>query len=147
MRAHLDIDRQAGVFLLEALIAILIFSMGILALVGFQAAAISSVSEAKYRTDASFHANRIIGQMWVDRANLASYGCDPCTTNNGNAKTRQWVKGIQSSAETGLPGVTDAANQPSIAIAGNTVTVTVRWQSPRTAVVHSHVATAYISGP
>ncbi len=139
--------QQSGAFLLEALIAILIFSMGILALVGLQAASISTVSEAKYRTDAAYHANRIIGEMWVDLANLATYACNPCTTSSGNANTQAWVADIQSSAERGLPGVTDLANQPSIAVNGNTVTVTLRWQVPRTNVVHNHVATAYISGP
>lgn len=144
---RVTLHRQSGAFLLEALIAILIFSMGILALVGLQAASISTVSEAKYRTDAAYHANRIIGEMWVDLANLATYACDPCTTSSGNAKTQAWVADIQGSAEKGLPGVTDAANQPSIVVNGNTVTVTLRWQVPRTSVVHNHVATAYISGP
>ena len=45
---------QQGVVLLESLIAILIFSMGILALVGLQAAMISNTSNAKYRADASY---------------------------------------------------------------------------------------------
>ena len=40
--------------LLEALIAILIFSMGILALMGMQATAINTVSESKYRSNAGF---------------------------------------------------------------------------------------------
>ena len=144
---RVTLHRQSGAFLLEALIAILIFSMGILALVGLQAASISTVSEAKYRTDAAYHANRIIGEMWVDLANLASYACDPCTTTNGNAKTQAWVADIQESPERGLPGVTDAANQPAIIVNGNTVSVTLRWQVPRTSVVHNHIATAYISGP
>ncbi|MEE8253990.1 MAG: hypothetical protein V3S58_00090, partial [Nitrosomonadaceae bacterium] len=53
---------QRGAMLLEALIAILIFSMGILALMGMQVTAINTVSESKYRSDAGFLANRIIGQ-------------------------------------------------------------------------------------
>ena len=61
--------KQQGSVLLEGLIAILIFSMGILALVGLQAAAIKNSSDAKYRADASYLANQIIGQMWADRAN------------------------------------------------------------------------------
>lgn len=138
---------QRGVFLLEALIAILIFSMGILALVGLQAASINSVVEAKYRVDASFYANRIISEMWVDRPNLASYACNPCTTSNGNDKTQRWVTVIQGDPSIGLPGVTNAVNQPTITVAGSTVTVTVRWQAPRATVSHNHTAVAYISGP
>jgi type IV pilus assembly protein PilV len=40
--------------LLEALVAILIFSISLLALVGMQAMAVRNVGEAKYRADASF---------------------------------------------------------------------------------------------
>ena len=44
---------QSGVMLLEALIAILIFSLGILSLVALQATAVQLTSDAKYRTDAT----------------------------------------------------------------------------------------------
>ena len=50
-------SRQRGATLLEALIGILIFSVGILALVGMQALAIKHMSDAKYRSDAAFFAN------------------------------------------------------------------------------------------
>ena len=111
--------KQKGSILLEALIAILIFSMGILALMGMQATAINTVSESKYRSDAGFLANQIIGQIWADRANLASYACNPCTTTGtGNAETRTWATEIQNGALL-LPGVTDAANQPTITLGAN----------------------------
>ena len=44
--------------LIEALIGILIFSIGILALIGMQAAAIRNTADARYRSEASFLANR-----------------------------------------------------------------------------------------
>jgi type IV pilus assembly protein PilV len=132
--------RQRGATLLEALIGILIFSIGILALVGMQALAIKHMSDAKYRSDASFFANEIIGQMWVNRANLGTYafagaGAPPAPINS-------WVTSIQNS----LPGVTAAANLPIITVAGTAVTVTVRWQLPGGAEVHRHITMAYING-
>jgi type IV pilus assembly protein PilV len=131
---------QRGATLLEALIGILIFSVGILALVGMQALAIKHMSDAKYRSDASFFANEIIGQMWVNRASLGSYaypgtGAPPAAINS-------WVTSIQNS----LPGVTAAANLPIITVAGTTVTVTVRWQLPGGSDVHRHITMAYING-
>ena len=51
---------QQGVVLIEALIAILIFSMGIMALLGLQAAMIKNTSDNKYRADASFIANNVL---------------------------------------------------------------------------------------
>ena len=64
---------QGGVILIEALIGILIFSIGILALIGMQAAAMKNTTDAKYRSEAAFLANQIIGQMWVDRTLLPQY--------------------------------------------------------------------------
>ena len=132
--------RQRGATLLEALIGILIFSIGILALVGMQALAIKNMSDAKYRSDAAFLANEIIGQMWVNRASLGTYafagaGAPPVAIDS-------WVTSIQNS----LPGVTAAANLPIITVAGTTVTVTVRWQLPGGADVHRHITMAYING-
>lgn len=56
---------QNGFVLLEGLIAILIFSMAILGVVGMQATAITKASESQYRADAAFLANQLIGQMWA----------------------------------------------------------------------------------
>ena len=131
---------QRGATLLEALIGILIFSVGILALVGMQALAIKHMSDAKYRSDASFFANEIIGQMWVNRGSLGTYayagsGAPPAAINS-------WVTSIQNT----LPGVTPVANLPIITVAGTTVTVTVRWQLPSGGDVHRHITMAYING-
>jgi type IV pilus assembly protein PilV len=131
---------QRGATLLEALIGILIFSVGILALVGMQALAIKHMSDAKYRSDAAFFANEIIGQMWVNRAALGSYqypgnGAPPVAIDG-------WVTSIQNT----LPGVTAAANLPIITVVGTTVTVTVRWQLPSGGDVHRHTTMAYING-
>lgn len=68
---------QSGVMLLEALIAILIFSLGILGVVGLQASAISSVHDAKFRTDAGLLANELIGQMWAQHTHLEVGGVTP----------------------------------------------------------------------
>ncbi len=61
---------QTGVALLEALIAVLVFSFGILAVVGLQANAMRITTDAKMRIDASNIANQRVGEMWADSANL-----------------------------------------------------------------------------
>lgn len=66
-------SEQQGVVLLEALIAVLIFSLTVLAIVGMQAAMITNTTTAKSRADANYIAQKRIGQMWADPANLASY--------------------------------------------------------------------------
>lgn len=132
--------RQRGATLLEALIGILIFSVGILALVGMQALAIKHMSDAKYRSDAAFFANEIIGQMWVNRGSLGSYAY--AGSGTPPAAIDGWVTSIRNA----LPGVTTAANLPIITVAGTTVTVTVRWQLPGGSEVHRHITMAYING-
>jgi type IV pilus assembly protein PilV len=135
--------RQRGASLLEAMIGILIFSVGILALVGMQALAIKHMSDAKYRSDAAFYANEIIAQIWVNRANLSSYeftgsGAWPPVLDS-------WVYSIKD-GENRLPGVTAAANLPIVSVSGTRVTVTVRWTLPGGSSDHKHITIAYING-
>ena len=118
-------SKQRGVTLLESLLGILIFSLGILAVIGMQAMAIRTVAESKYRMDASFLANEVIGEMWANRSNLASYayagGVPPVVLT-------RWVAKVNNA----LPGT--AANPPTIVVgAGNQVTITIFWQHPEEA--------------
>ena len=64
---------QRGGLLLEALIGILLFSIGILAVVALQGSATKAVTEAKFRSDASFLADQLVGQIWANRANATTY--------------------------------------------------------------------------
>lgn len=64
---------QKGMMLLEALIAVVIFSMGILALVGLQAAMLQNTTDSKLRADASYIAQQRIGTIWSDPASAATY--------------------------------------------------------------------------
>ena len=45
---------QQGAVLIEAMVAILIFSLGVLAIVGLQANMIKNVADSKYRSEASY---------------------------------------------------------------------------------------------
>lgn len=138
--------QQSGMVLIESLISILIFSMGILALAGLQAASISNASSAKYRSEASYLADQMTSGMWAggNLASLATYACSPCTNaTNGNAVTQQWAARAQAT----LPGVGGAANWPTIAFSvgnPNQVTVTVFWQAPNDTAMHNHVMVAEI---
>lgn len=131
--------------LLEALIGILIFSLGILSLVGMQTIAIRATTDARDRTEASSLATEIVGEMWLDRANLAGYAYDGSGTPP--AALDPWVTRVEGL----LPGA--VTNQPTVVIApsvlgvtvGTETTVTVFWQNPNDANVHSFVMTAYIN--
>jgi type IV pilus assembly protein PilV len=58
--------RQTGAYLLEALIGILIFALGVLGIVGLQAASLRTTSDSALRAEAVFAANQLLGQMWTD---------------------------------------------------------------------------------
>jgi len=121
---------QRGVMLLEALVAILIFSMGIIAVMGMQAASIAQVTQAKFRTDAAYLANQIIGRMWVDQPNLASYA------SVGSGGRAAWDATVANTLPQG-------AGQ--IAIAAKQVTVTITWRLPEETVTRRFVAVANIN--
>jgi len=128
MRIHSQAPkREDGVMLLEALIAILIFSIGILAVVGLQAVSIKNVTDAKYRTQAAFLADKLLSQMWIDAGNIASYSYP----GSGGVPTRLtgWVGQVNTqlpAASTVPPIVTVTGASP----AGATVSIQVRWQLP-----------------
>lgn len=140
--------KQEGVMLLEALIGILIFSLGVLALVAMQAVSVSTVSNARYRTEASFLANEILSQVWVDRGsnynNVANYAVTGGV--GASVPAQNWVNKVNAL----MPN--SATYPPTVAIVtpaagGRQVTVTIRWKAPEAADVSNHTAVAFISDP
>lgn len=117
--------RQQGSVLLEGLIAILIFSLGILSIVALLGASVKYTSNAQYRTEANLLANQIIAQMWVnDKTNAV-------LVNNYNSPAGAAYIAWQNRVANTLPGAGAVGNAPTIAIdANNVVTVTIRWQMP-----------------
>ena len=114
---HVTSRRQMGFMLLEAMISILIFSMGVIALMGLQAVSMQNNIQSKYRTDASFLANQIVGQMWTDKTNFPQYG-DP--TPPGAVVV--WKSQVANTLPNGLGSITIGN--------GNIATVIVAWQAP-----------------
>lgn len=133
--------KQNGSVVLEALISILLFSIGILAIIGLQAASIKNVAAAKYRTDASLLANQVIGQMWVSNKNNATLVAN--FSSPSGASYLAWANTVAQ----GLPGVSGIpANAPTISIdASNNATVTLFWQAPDEAVAHNYTAIAIVT--
>ncbi|MCX7174331.1 MAG: type IV pilus modification protein PilV [Proteobacteria bacterium] len=124
-RSHTS-SRQTGSMLLESLIAVLIFSMGILAIVGMQASAVKASSDAKYRSDASMVANQLIGEMWVNNRTQATLQANfqGGAGNDGPLYTA-WLADVQAA----LPGA--AANPPVVTVTqASLVTITVFWIAP-----------------
>ena len=137
---------QAGIMLLEALIGILVFSLGILVLVGMQATAIRMSTDARDRTEASNLATQIVGELWLDRANLVNYVYDGSGTPP--AALANWVTQVENSlpgAATNHPTVTVGASATLPASVGTEVEVVVFWQNPSDPNPRRFAMTAYIN--
>jgi type IV pilus assembly protein PilV len=130
---------QQGIVLLEALIAVLLFSMGVLALVGLQATMIKNTADSKLRSDASYLAQQRIGLMWSDPipaslANFAEVAADISTL-------------LPNGTRTVTVTTTGAAAVPPLIPSTLTtrVTVTINWQQPGKD-PHSFTTVANIAG-
>jgi type IV pilus assembly protein PilV len=106
--------RQRGVALIEALIAVLIFSFGVLGLIGLESAAINISVDAEDRNRAIVLANDIASAMWLNDL-------------NGNISVLSWQTACTTSSQpVYLPNCAIAA--PAL-VAGttNTYTITITW--------------------
>lgn len=63
---------QGGVVLIEALVAILLFSIGVLALAGLQASLGRHSTESRSRAEASYFAQKRLGEMRADPVGVAA---------------------------------------------------------------------------
>jgi type IV pilus assembly protein PilV len=133
------LNQQSGVVLLESLIAILVFSLGILGIVGMQATAVKQVTDARYRSEASLLVDQLLGTMQVSDRSAAALQTRFSTGGTGYTG---WLGNVSAT----LPGI--ASYPPSVAVNANgTVTVTVRWRAPNedaSAGAHQYVAIAQI---
>jgi type IV pilus assembly protein PilV len=114
---------QQGVVIIEAMIAILIFSVGVLGIVGMQASMVKNTSESQYRSEASYIAQQRIGQLWVAPDSLPADG----SVTNTNISTQ-------------LPNGT-----MTITRVGDRYTITITWQQPGET-THTYSTVATISG-
>ena len=115
---------QKGIALLEALIAILIFSFGVLGIVGLQGAMVKGTTQSKMRSDASYIAERRISMMWADAANLAGFA-------EANTAVAELPSGTRTTT------IVNAAT--------GEVRVTVRWTVPGEP-QHQYSMNAFVAG-
>jgi type IV pilus assembly protein PilV len=121
------------VALVEAMVGILIFAFGVVGLIGLQMAMTRAQGSAKYRADAAYLGSQVLGQMWVDRANLAKYDDASCASY---APCTDWKNKVGAT----LPGGdADISVTTSTGLVGLTVTWTTAAEG-----THTHVLTSSI---
>ncbi len=156
---------QGGFFLIEAMVAILIFALGILGLVAMGGTAVSSQSDAQYRTDASSLADAIASQIALSlnrtgataairtankAASLAPFAHNPGGVNcafAGGPTGPGPVLDLVNRAQAVLPGATPAYQQIVVDGAGsfNRVEITLCWKTASDAVPRRHTVVTYVN--
>jgi type IV pilus assembly protein PilV len=110
--------RARGFTLIEVLVAILVFSLGILGAVGMQARLLQASTQNADRSRASMLANEIVAKMWA--ANSVTLSSDVVT---------QWQARVQTPTASGLPNANGTVTPKTDASTGiTTTTVTVSWR-------------------
>jgi type IV pilus assembly protein PilV len=121
------IRKQSGMLLIEVLFSILIFSFGILGLVGMQAISTKNALGAEDRTIAASLANDMVAQMWLRKSTDIS--TDPLKTDYANWQAK--VTGIKG--WTNISGtVATVADTSNPAVTVQVTTVTVNWSTAPT---------------
>lgn len=154
---------QRGVFLLEALIGLIIFSIGVLTMVALQAKSIEIQADTQYRVEAGNLAERMLGDIAlrtrdatgvVNTGLLANFSHRPTTTadcnftgaNSGDAMVIAWVNDITTGAGTLLPGSTASMQQILVDTATfNQVTISICWQTAADAIPRRHTLVSYVN--
>lgn len=140
MRARQPQSPMRGSTLVEGLLAIVVFSVGLVGLLRLQATTLVDGANAHYRSEASLLASDLVGRMWTGDRSLA--GLNARFAGANAAEFSAWRERVQAS----LPGVTATANAPLVSIgAQRDVTITLAWRAPGEAgphqlVVHTRIA-------
>jgi type IV pilus assembly protein PilV len=139
--------RQLGGFaMLESMVAMLLFTVGVLGVVGLQATMTRAQSVAKYRGDAIYLASQLVGVIRADTAtsaagisnigNLANYASAGGKCAN-YARCADWSGKVARA----LPG---GATVLAVDLANSLVTITITWTPPNEG-THSFSTTTQIS--
>ena len=126
--------RQGGFTLIEVLVSVLIFALGILGLVGLQASAIRYATDAQQRAEATFLADQLLARMLIaDPAASAAFNhmpngtarCAPTGAASANPMILEWLSEVTATFPRAV-----AAEQQIVVTGGapaNEVTVRLCW--------------------
>jgi type IV pilus assembly protein PilV len=134
--------RQGGASLIEALIAILVFSLGILGTVGLLAYSVRASNDVRYRSEAANLAGAIVADMWATRPTELDV-----KFGTGGTKLDTWqnkATALLPAPVSGPPLVEIDLAQPGLSLQSRTALVTVSWQLPGSNELHSYLLTAQI---
>jgi type IV pilus assembly protein PilV len=104
-----------GFVLIEVLVAGLIFTFGVLGIIGLQVQMTRSQTISKYRADAVNLTQELVGLMWSDFTDVPSFA----TNCSSNPRCANW----QAKVERELPGAQTTVQVQT----GNVVSIEIEW--------------------
>jgi hypothetical protein len=136
--------RASGLFLLEALVALLMFALATIGFLGVLSAALRDNGNAQWRGSAFDLAASTLSQMWAEDAGTLAAGYDAPTSGSGYQALL--------AAALRLPGVTRTDNVPAVTVEDapggrRHVVVTVQWQLPTETGAHRASVRGVLPGP
>lgn len=113
--------KNKGFFMIEVLVAILVFSIGILGILKMQVGSIRTNTEAQYRTQATHLAEDLISKMTIDKSNLNNY------ISKTDADYVAWSNQVKNS----LPGASTQPPEISMSVidSQNVIKIIIYWKN------------------
>jgi type IV pilus assembly protein PilV len=126
------LDAQAGVGLIEVLIAMLVLSFGMLGLAGLQVWSLKNNQSSMERSLAVVETHSIVDAMRADRAIAIAGGF-----NDGGSGASAFAASSLATWRTGLVDALGAGASGTVTCRSDDCTVTVRWNDQRAAAASS----------
>ena len=119
---------QRGVSMIEVLVVIVLFSFGLIGMVGLQAKAVQASVSAEDSTRAALLANEMASAMWAANSVTLS-----------SAALTAWDARVADATDRGLPNGVGA-----VTVTGAVATITVTWRAPNEPAASVHTYTTQV---
>jgi type IV pilus assembly protein PilV len=123
--------RTRGVSLIEVLVVIVLFSFGLIGMVGLQAKAVQNSVSAEDSARAALLANDIVSTMWANS-----------TVSLPSATVTAWNAAVADASARGLPN-----GAGTVTVTAGVATVTVTWRAPHEPSGMVHTYTTQVQMP
>jgi type IV pilus assembly protein PilV len=137
---------QAGGGLIEALISLVTISIGILGMIGMQAALLAENGESRVRMQAGFFATSILGMAAANPENVGCFILNsaqtvPCSSVDVATQAANWNTQVTDA----LPNAATIPPVVAYTSATGQLSVTLRWRINGDTTVHNYIATTQVS--
>lgn len=127
---------QGGATLIEALIAIIVFALGMLGQVAFMMNAMQNTQQSRYRAIASYYAEEIIGLAISDIANRSRYkiGTSSTCTDSSFSSCTDWLSRVKGDLpQTSSTIISVEYDDTTTSTTFGRMKVTIQWKGPDSA--------------